>query len=428
MDKPKVVKNVAVIGVGAAGLVAIKRVTEDHRNFTCCAFEFTENIGGTWVYTDRTGKDEFGIPIHSSMYKNLRTNLPKEVMILPELPHETPTDRSYLTSDEVLQYLEYYTDYYDLRKYIKFRHFVKNIAPMPEGKWKIEVIDFKNNQKESVYYFDAVIVCVGKFSNPVIPKITNIENFKGFQLHSHDYRKPCKFKDQTVVIIGGKSSALDISFHMCTAAKKVYLSHHNDKIRHIQFPSNLEQKPDIREIQDGDIVFVDGSKVSADTILYCTGYTCKYPFLDPKCKITTEKQVVKPLYKHSINIEHPTMCFIGIPRTCPGFALFDLQISCFLSVLEGKATLPSKAEMLAELERDINERRKITGNEKYYHLLNEYAVDYCDSVAEFGKVANVRPVVFKMCFEGLKRGVGEFPHYRNNIYHIINDREYVYYK
>lgn len=79
----------------------------------------TDNIGGTWVYTDKTGKDEYGIPIHSSMYQNLRTNLPKEIMVLPEFLYKGPENRSYLTSDEVVQYLEDYTNYYDLRKYIK---------------------------------------------------------------------------------------------------------------------------------------------------------------------------------------------------------------------------------------------------------------------------------------------------------------------
>lgn len=60
------------------------------------------------------------------------------------------------------------------------------------------------------------------------------------------------------------------------------------------------------------------------------GYEYKYPFLSPECKITVDKMVVKPLYKHFINIEHPTMCIIGIPRDCPGFTMFDLQVSIIL--------------------------------------------------------------------------------------------------
>uniref|UniRef100_A0A8D9C0F0 Uncharacterized protein n=1 Tax=Cacopsylla melanoneura TaxID=428564 RepID=A0A8D9C0F0_9HEMI len=38
-----------------------------------------DNVGGTWVYTEQTGRDQYGLPVHSSMYKRLKTNLPKEI-------------------------------------------------------------------------------------------------------------------------------------------------------------------------------------------------------------------------------------------------------------------------------------------------------------------------------------------------------------
>lgn len=66
------VKRVAVIGAGAAGLSAARHLVADPDHFTCTVFEQTGNVGGTWVYTDRVGKDEFGLPVHSSMYKSLR--------------------------------------------------------------------------------------------------------------------------------------------------------------------------------------------------------------------------------------------------------------------------------------------------------------------------------------------------------------------
>ncbi|GFN93755.1 flavin-containing monooxygenase [Plakobranchus ocellatus] len=39
--------------------------------FDVVCFEMASEVGGTWLYTDRTGKDELGRPIFSSMYKNL---------------------------------------------------------------------------------------------------------------------------------------------------------------------------------------------------------------------------------------------------------------------------------------------------------------------------------------------------------------------
>lgn len=62
----------AIIGCGAAGLAALKHFTAEGSMIKCVSFEQTDNVGGTWVYTDRVGKDKYGLPVHSSMYKSLR--------------------------------------------------------------------------------------------------------------------------------------------------------------------------------------------------------------------------------------------------------------------------------------------------------------------------------------------------------------------
>lgn len=61
--------HIAIIGAGAAGLCAARHsIAAGH---SIHVFEQTKAIGGTWVYTDRVGKDEYGLDIHSSMYKGL---------------------------------------------------------------------------------------------------------------------------------------------------------------------------------------------------------------------------------------------------------------------------------------------------------------------------------------------------------------------
>lgn len=42
--------------------------------------------GGLWVYTDKSGTDEDGYPVHSSLYKNLVTNVPKQLMEYHDFP------------------------------------------------------------------------------------------------------------------------------------------------------------------------------------------------------------------------------------------------------------------------------------------------------------------------------------------------------
>ncbi|XP_011706729.1 PREDICTED: putative flavin-containing monooxygenase FMO GS-OX-like 11 [Wasmannia auropunctata] len=63
--------RIAIIGGGAAGLIAARHIAALD-TYSLILFEQTDQIGGTWVYTDETNLDKHGLAIHSSMYKNLR--------------------------------------------------------------------------------------------------------------------------------------------------------------------------------------------------------------------------------------------------------------------------------------------------------------------------------------------------------------------
>lgn len=62
--------KVAVIGAGTAGLSAAKHSLAN--GFEVVVFEQARQVGGTWVYTDNTGADEFGLDVHTSMYQGLQ--------------------------------------------------------------------------------------------------------------------------------------------------------------------------------------------------------------------------------------------------------------------------------------------------------------------------------------------------------------------
>lgn len=64
--------KVCVIGSGAAGLCAARHLAANSNRFEFTVFERQSEIGGTWIYTDKIDLDDDGLPIFSSMYKNLR--------------------------------------------------------------------------------------------------------------------------------------------------------------------------------------------------------------------------------------------------------------------------------------------------------------------------------------------------------------------
>ena len=75
-------KRVAIIGAGPSGLAQLRAFQSaaekgaEVPEIVC--FEKQSNWGGLWNYTWRTGLDQYGEPVHGSMYRYLWSNGPKE--------------------------------------------------------------------------------------------------------------------------------------------------------------------------------------------------------------------------------------------------------------------------------------------------------------------------------------------------------------
>ncbi|XP_014275823.2 uncharacterized protein [Halyomorpha halys] len=220
-------QRVCVIGCGAAGLAAARHLSASPELFEVVVYEQTSQIGGTWVYTDKVGQDEYGLPIHTSMYKSLRTNLPKEIMGYPDFPiPDVPEDRSYLKASEILGFLNEYAKRFGILQHVKFLHHVKLVEPIGNGtQWKVTVNDLPK-QEETSSVFDAVMICNGHYHTPIYAELKGIESFPGEQLHSHDYRDPEKFTGKRVVVVGAGPSGIDLSLEIASTASKVNISYY----------------------------------------------------------------------------------------------------------------------------------------------------------------------------------------------------------
>ena len=64
--------RVCVIGGGASGLCALRHFAANLDHFKLEAFEQMKEVGGTWNYNEKTGLDTNGLPVHSSMYRDLK--------------------------------------------------------------------------------------------------------------------------------------------------------------------------------------------------------------------------------------------------------------------------------------------------------------------------------------------------------------------
>ncbi|XP_071543296.1 uncharacterized protein [Panulirus ornatus] len=418
-----IMKVVGVIGGGAAGLCAARHILATS-SMLPVVWEQSSQIGGTWVYTPRLGEDEHGLPIHSSMYKNLKTNLPKEVMAFPDYPFP-PGEESFLHHTEVCKYLESYAEHYNIHPHIKFGHNVEQVTPVmrDEGPtaWAVTVKNLAS-KTSSTTTCDALLVCNGHYSVPQVPQIKNIQKFKGRQIHSHNYREPLPFRGSTIVVLGAGASGLDITLELASVAKNVLLSHNLPVQIPSELPANVRQVRGVVAALDNGFVFADGSSAEADVIVYCTGYKYSFPFLTDDCGITVEENVVKPLYKHLINAVHPSMAFIGIPfMICP-FPLFDFQVQYFMAMMTGKLTLPSSMEMEADTMSELHHRRPLGYNDKYFHRFGfTKQIDFMNEVAEQIKIPSIKPSIKKALEIVLCRIIFSFQMFKKYQYRVVSD-------
>ncbi|XP_055591320.1 uncharacterized protein LOC129743361 [Uranotaenia lowii] len=411
-----------IIGAGLSGINAARHALDAGGQVTI--FEQTDKIGGTWVYTDETEKDKNGLEVHSSMYQGLRTNLPKETMGFADFPIGDQED-SYVTSEDVLQFIVRYAEKFDLRKLVKFEHHVIRVIPLREGeKWQVLVKDLKTGDYHE-HTFDFLLVCNGHHFRPLYPEIEGRRRFKGLQLHSHEYRCPDRFRDKKVVMIGGSHSGMDISIAIAPVAEKTVLSHRCAQPLNI-FYDKVIQKPEIIRIYEDEVEYVDGTREKFDVIIHCTGYKIVFPFLSADCGIYVEDNHVRRLFKHIINIRYPTMAIIGLPFSACFTLMVDLQVRFTIAFFSGSRKLPTREEMLTDTAADEEERISKGLMGKFAHMLaGDMQQRYYDALASTADVEPLKPVLTKLYAVSIAEKKEDIMNYRKHKYRIVDDENFI---
>ncbi|KAI9115231.1 hypothetical protein K1719_013550 [Acacia pycnantha] len=388
--------KVAVIGAGVSGLVAARELQrEGHR---VVVFEKSHRLGGTWAYDPRTESDPLGVDpnreiIHSSLYLSMRTNLPRQLMGYLDYPfvkRESGDQRTFPVHEEVLRFLDGFAEEFGILELTRFESEVVRVELVGEREEEGWLVEWRSRGSESLSRetFEAVVVCSGHNTVPKVAEIPGIENWKRYQMHSHNYRVPDPFEGQVVVIIGLGPSGFDISKDISKVAKEVHIA-----VRMNPMFMNLVKLQDFQNIkhhsaikcvyEDGLVAFEDGSSVYADAIIHCTGYKYYFPFLKTGGIVNVEESRVGPLYKHVFPPAlAPWLCFIGITSHDPLFPICEMQSKWVAKVLSGKAELPSTEEMMDCVQNHYKFMEDNQIPKHHTHLLRPHQVDYKDWLAE----------------------------------------------
>ena len=351
-------KRVAVIGAGPSGLAQLrafqsaKEKGAEIPDIVC--FEKQSDWGGLWNYTWRTGLDQYGEPVHGSMYRYLWSNGPKEGLEFADYSFEEHFGRpiaSYPPRAVLFDYIEGRVKKAGVKDWIRFNSLVRHVAyDEHEGMFHVTVQD-ETKDVEYTEEFDNVIVASGHFSTPNVPEFPGFETFNGRVLHAHDFRDAMEFKDKDILIIGTSYSAEDIGSQCWKyGCKSVTVSHRTAPMGY-KWPDNWQEVPLLEKVEKNTATFKDGTTAEVDAIILCTGYLHHFPFMAENLKLKTNNRLYPVnLYNGVVWEYNPKLMYLGMQDQWYTFNMFDAQAWYARDVVMGRIDIPSQAEMHADID------------------------------------------------------------------------------
>ncbi|XP_004688534.1 PREDICTED: dimethylaniline monooxygenase [N-oxide-forming] 2 [Condylura cristata] len=144
----------------------------------------------------------------------------------------------------------------------------------------------------------------------------------------------------------------------------------------------IKVKPRVKELTETSAIFEDGTvEKGIDVIVFATGYTFSFPFLEDSL-VKVENNMVS-LYKYMFppQLEKSTLACIGLIQPLGSiFPTVELQARWATRVFKGLCTLPSENTMMSDIIKRNEKRIELFGESQSQILQTNY-IDYLDELA-----------------------------------------------
>ncbi|MEH6943114.1 flavin-containing monooxygenase [Bacillus sp. JJ722] len=191
--KPNKISNfdVVVVGAGFSGLYTLHRLRM--AGFSTRVFEAGDNVGGTWYWNRYPGARCDS----ESIYYNYTFS--------EELYKEWTWTSRYPEQHEILSYLNFVADKFDLRSDIQFKTRIQSAQyDETNNRWRIHLDD---GTSVTAKYFITGLGCLSAVN---LPNFKGLDNYEGEWYHTGHWPRDKKvdFKGKRVGIIGTGSSGI----------------------------------------------------------------------------------------------------------------------------------------------------------------------------------------------------------------------------
>lgn len=210
-------KTVCVVGLGPAGLTAVKELKAQGLEVT--GYDRAKSVGGIWA------RDGPGV------WKELYLNSTRAFTEFSDFPwrREDYIDRPGVLPDrdgifphwtEASAYLEDYAKHFKLEDYCQLDTGVLKIEQMESG-WNVTTV---KTGKETTSRFDALVMCQGGHACAYNPFLTGdgsgiLDTFEGQVLHSSEVRSLADLDGRRVLSVGSSVSATDLASQLAERGK-----------------------------------------------------------------------------------------------------------------------------------------------------------------------------------------------------------------
>lgn len=397
--------RIAIIGAGPSGLSALRAFARARDTGAAVpeivCFEKQADWGGLWACTWRTGLDQNGEPVHSSMYRYLWSNGPKECLEFADYSFEAHFGQpipSFPPRAVLHDYIVGRAAASGVRDWIRFDTAVRRIEPDGDG-FLVTAEDLKA-RSSATERFDRVIVATGHFSVPNVPEFPGLPDFPGRVLHAHDFRDARNFTGLDLLIVGASYSAEDIGLQCWKYGAKSVTMTWRTAAMGFDWPDTMEERPLLTRFEDDVAQFSDGTSKRVDAVILCTGYQHHFPFMADALRLRTTNRLYAPgLYKGVAWAAHPGVFYLGMQDQWYTFTMFDAEAWWARDVILGRITLPDAPAMAADMTAWA--AREAAADDAYKAI--QFQADYVAELAAATDYPDFDLAATVACFKAWKK-------------------------
>ncbi|KAM4023001.1 dimethylaniline monooxygenase [N-oxide-forming] 2-like [Anomaloglossus baeobatrachus] len=449
-------KKVAIIGAGCSGLTAIKCCLEEGLEPTC--FEQSDGIGGLWKYTDAVEEDRASIykSVFTNTSKEMMCYsdfpMPEDFPIF--LHHSKILEYLNLYAERfnLFKYIEFQTKVLSVKQHPDFATTGKwNIEIEKEGKMKMDVFDaviicnghynepylpldtfpglkhFEGHHIHSRFYKTCdeyhgkrvVVVGTGNSAGDISVELSHIAkqvylstrhgswvisriSYDGFPLDMTMSRRYTMWiKNFLPRILAAKISEKVMSrwfSHSNLGLEPKFRLKHpmvNDYLPSQILQGSIQVKPGIKSFSETSVIFEDGTTADVDEVIFATGYSSTFPFLDDDLLKLNNNDISLYKYVFPIYLGKPTLAFLGLIQPLgPIMPTAELQARWATRVFRGAAQLPSVKKMETDCIKNKDRKNKWFGVGRT-QVLQAHYMDYISDISrEIGINPNITYLFF----------------------------------